>query len=399
MSVEFEQKRNDTLNTVAAWSVHIKFPDFEEFTEQNLYFSTTENFDLGDGNVYQGKLLSCKGRHQRDRGNDYAEFVVANPNNSTYQDIYPYEDLIEKAEVTISECYEIEDGYFESEIRFFGYLTDFTLNDKQKTLDFTCLSDMSRGGYPVGGQILTRERCGAEFPYNGSSSPAFELCGWQTSQGGNPLLCTRLLKGIDGCEAHNNEHRFFAVTGLTETPVQIIATETNFVGEQVYFYPSGFDYETRACFSANTLVLMADWTTKFINQIKIGDKVKSFDIFDCDKLIDSEVLNTFSHIVKEIEIAKFDKALLETTKEHLFYVSSQLFAPVKSLDGNLNARTVLGLDCHKQFSRSSLMSCETSNEICSVFNFHTSANNYIVCDQEQNFFYFVHNNKYYPYLS
>lgn len=399
MSVIFEAKRSDELNTVAVWSVAIHIPAFEEFAEKNFYWSTSDNFDLGDGNIYQGILISCKGRHQRDRGNDYAEFSVSNPNNATYQEIYPYEDLLEKAEVTISECYEIEDGYFESEIRFIGYLADFTQNDKQKTLDFTASSDMSRTGFMVGGRILTRERCGAEFAYNGSTMPQYELCGWQTSQGGNPTFCTRFLKGVDGCEAHNNEHRFFAVTGLVDVPIQIVSTEINFQGNYTEIYPNGFDYDSRACFSENTLVVMADWTTKPINKVKVGDKVMGFDIFDSDKLVETEVLQTFSHLVNEIELAQFENATFEATKDHLFYVSSRLFAPLRHLDGVFGAKTVLGLDKNRFFSRETIVKCQTSYEVCSVFNLHTTVATFIICDRNENFYFFVHNNKYLAYLS
>lgn len=388
----FEEKRDDKLNTVAVWAVSVKIPAFEEFAEKNFYWSTSNQFDLGDGNVYQGLLKSCRGRHQRDRGNDYAEFVVGNPNSLTYQDIYTHEDLIEKAEITVRQCFEIEDGYFESEIIFFGYLADFTVNDKEKSLDFTANSDLSRNGFSVGGRILTRERCGAEFNYNGVENATYHLCGWQTIQGGNATFCTRYLKGIDGCEAHNNDHRFYAVTGLVETPIQIVPVDVS---------PTGFDYETRPCFTPNTLVLMADWTVKPIDKVLVGEKVMGFDVFDNDKLVESEVLDTFKHLVDEVEVVTFSMAILETTKDHLFYLGKALFAPVKALGNPLSGKRCVGLDKKRKAAEMVFLTSRTSFEKATVFNLHTSSHNYIVCDRFQRFYFFVHNAKsdYYFYYA
>ena len=49
--------------------------------------------------------------------------------------------------------------------------------------------------------------------------------------------------------------------------------------------------EEGACFAADTLVMMADGSSKKIIAIKVGDKVKSFDI-QTEKVMDTEVIKT-----------------------------------------------------------------------------------------------------------
>lgn len=49
--------------------------------------------------------------------------------------------------------------------------------------------------------------------------------------------------------------------------------------------------EEGACFAADTLVMMADGSSKKIIAIKVGDKVKSFDI-QTGKVMNTEVINT-----------------------------------------------------------------------------------------------------------
>jgi hypothetical protein len=389
MSALYDELR-EAGGVALAWTVHIQFPQFEEFDELNLYYTTAQNLDIGDGNIYLPLLSSVKGRHQSDRGNDYAEFSLLNPNHSTYQDFITREDLIEKAVVIINECLGVGDDFYEPEYRFKGYLADFTQNDSSKTLDFTAYSDMSRQGIKVGGLILTRERCRHEFNYMGLKDPDTDGCGWQVAQGGNPVYCSRYLKGIDGCEAHNNEHRFGAVTGLVDTPIQIIPPEQ-------FQYPTGFDYETAQCFSANTLVVMADGREVPINKVKIGDKVLGFDIFDKDKIVESEVIKTFTHIASEILIATFDYAILETRNEHLFYLGNALFGVLSRSDAVLGVKVegTKGFDIKEaqNVSLSRILNLKESKEICTLFNLHTTSNNYIVADRQGRFYYFVHNRK------
>jgi hypothetical protein len=382
-SEEYENQRN-SLESTAAWAVKISFPAFDDLIAKDFYWSSTE-MEV-DGDEYDQMLESVpRGRHQRDRGNDYAEFSVINPNNATYNEFYEYEHLIEKAEVVIKECYEISTGYFESEIRFFGYLKDFSL--EEASLKFTAMSDLSRTGFLVGGRVITRERCGANFNVDGllaPASPDWDICGWQTIQGGNPAFCTKYADGVDGCKAHNNFHRFFAIKGLSKADVEIVNTN-----------PSGFDYQTdSSCFAHGTMVVMSDWTLKHIQQIKRGDVVLTFDVFS-DRLIHSEVLSdVFIHNVQQYEKMRFEdesgnQTVLKVTKEHLFYLGNAIFAPVAALWG----RTVQGITRDEKRSQIVCVEQETVYESVEVYNFHTKAGTYLVTNQTSSFFWKVHNSK------
>lgn len=379
-SALFEQKRNED-GAVAVWCVQLYFPPFEDKAEKFFFWTTAAGgVDLDDGNFYEYGLTNVRGRHQRDRGNDYAEFTIANPFNERYQSIYPYEELIEKGEVTIYEAYEIEDGYCVSEQRFFGYLKDFTLDDNEKTMPFTSYSDMSRIGFLVGGRILTRERCGTEFNYNGINSPIIHPCGWTLEQGGNPIFCSHFRAGIDGCESHNNEHRFYAVEGLSTATVEIVSNDVPV---------TGFDYNTGACFSENVYFLLPDWSVLPMNEGKKDMEILGFDLFDNDRLKPAVILDAFVHEVDRLDIATFDKGVLETRREHLFYIGGRKFKPV----GALGAELVHGITYKKRFDKAKLKSCVPSVEKAFVYNLHTSLGTYLVTDKNKRYFWKVHNRK------
>lgn len=224
-----------------AWTVTIRFPNFEEYVAKDFYFSTAINLEIGDGNNYRDLVQMVRGRHQDGRGNDYAEFNLLNANSALFNELKDYLILLEMAEVEINECLLLEDNFWIAERRFDGFLQDYTFDDKNKTLNFTCVSDMSKEGRVVG-QVITRDRCDAEFPYNGSLNPEYELCGWTQAQGGNPHFCTRKEKGKDGCIDHNNRHKFHALTGLNGTPVTIIPSDQSSSGFEYKSDATNFDY-------------------------------------------------------------------------------------------------------------------------------------------------------------
>lgn len=387
-SESYEEKRN-AKEAVAVWSAKVSFPAFEALPEKNFFWGSAD-FDV-DGESFKHKLIDVpKGRHQKDRGNDYAEFQASNPNNALYNEFYPYEDLIERAKVVIKECYEIERGLFESEVRFYGYLKDFTLEESDKALKFTAMSDLSRTGFLVGGRILTRERCGTDFNVNGLKSPLLSPCGWQTIQGGNPVFCSKFLKGADGCQAHNNTHRFYAIQGLSDAEVQVVAGSSQ-----------GFDYATgRTCFIADTFVLMADWSLKPIQEVKKGDYVLGFDVFT-DRLRKAKVLDTIKHRPNQYENAIFGSEFngsslsqriereFGVTREHLFYKGSSIFQAYGATRGG----TVQGV--HKGGKRAEIASIgsETVSGEVSTYNIYTETGTYMVASSDLEIILKVHNLK------
>jgi len=383
-SAAFEAKR-EAIDAVAVWTVHLHFPAFGPLAEKDFYWSTGDDVELEDGNVYVQKLRSIpRGRHQKDRGNDYAEFSVANPNNILYTEIQPYEDLIEFVEVTIRECFEIEKALYESETKFFGYVKDFTNNTQELELAFTAMSDLSRPNHLVGNRILTRERCGTNFNVNGTIPPYTPgvPCTWQTIQGGNPLTCTKFLKGVDGCEAHNNTHQFFAVEGYKTADVEILPSGG---GDE-----TGFPYETGPCFTRRMFMVMDfDLNLLPFDCVEVGMKHLGFDIYNDDRLIESEIKWGKSHYTDHIWTANFDLAKIETAYAHPFYVGQRFFTPV----GDLVSKTAIGIYPSRRSGRSVLNSIEKQLGDDRFYEFHTTSGVYIVCDERKQFFYFVHNEK------
>lgn len=380
-SANYESQR-ESLDAVAVWTAHIHFPAFESLSAKDFYWATADKIELEDGKVYLRHLTSPpRGRHQTDRGNDYAELNVSNPDNALYNELLPYEDLIEKCQLTIRCAYEIETDYYESEIKYFGYLKDFTVSDDEQSIKITSQSDVSRSGWLVGNRIITRDKCGTEFNVNGLNDPATHKCGWLPSLGGNALFCTKELDGVDGCKAHGNEPRFYAVKGLNTATVEVLPNDDG----------GGWDYGSGpSCFSHKAYVLMADGSIRPIHHIEREDRVKGLDLFDHDRVIDAEVLDTTKDLVGEIHIAKFDTGItFEVAKEHLFYLGQRLFAPV----GVLGERPAFGINSARNLAKSSLMSIERVLAQMFVYNLRTSCNNFFVTDENGQFFYLVHNVK------
>src|SRR5665811_658137 len=113
MSALFETQRASN-EAVAVWTVMLHFPTFinpfttETVAEKNFYWATGDGIELEDGHVYTQQLTEVPlGRHQAGRGNDYAEFNASNVDYALYQELLPYQDLIEKCEVTIKKAYEV----------------------------------------------------------------------------------------------------------------------------------------------------------------------------------------------------------------------------------------------------------------------------------------------------
>lgn len=395
-SALFEEQR-DATTAVAVWTVHIFFPAFQDLPAKNFYWATSDQIELEDGNVYTRQLTDPpRGRAQRDRGNDYAEIVVSNPDNALYQDIRPYENLIEKAEVTIRECYQIEPGLYESEVRFFGSLKDFTHNHADNVLNITAMSDMSRSNYWVANRVLTRERCGTEFNFNGLGDPTVHICGWQTAQGGNPDFCTKFLDGPDGCKAHNNSHRFFAVTALATAPITIMPPASGGgVGGGGGGDDTGWGTQTDPCFTKNVYMLMnLEMDTLPMDQVRAGMSHVGFDPFNSDKLVDSEIIHKQINPTQSYWNAAFDQALLESAHHHLFYIGNARFMPVALLGEN----PAIGISPSKKPATSHLLSINQVMKDTLFYEFHTKSKNYIITDKNKRFFYFVHNLKFFSLI-
>src|SRR5689334_1403405 len=125
MPITFETIRNSN-EAVAIWLIHLHFDAFLSIPAKDLFFSSTEDVDFPIDNTgdkrFIGRLMKDvpKGKHQRDRGNDTAEFSFLNTGNQTYQDFLAYRDIMKRGKVNIYHCLGFGGGYYEGEIRFVG---------------------------------------------------------------------------------------------------------------------------------------------------------------------------------------------------------------------------------------------------------------------------------------
>lgn len=85
------------------------------------------------------------------------------------------------------------------------------LSNKAVKLQF--ISDFSDSAIEVGNDPITQS-CWKVFNVNGTH-PLGGPCGWQPSQGGDPLICDFTPDGPKGCKAHNNYGRYGGVIPLT----------------------------------------------------------------------------------------------------------------------------------------------------------------------------------------
>jgi hypothetical protein len=94
------------------------------------------------------------------------------------------------------------------------------------------------------------------------------------------------------------------------------------------------DLGATECFTAGTPVVMADGSTKKIEDVKAGDKVATRDAHADEMLAVSTgtVTRTFVHPHDGTLLLSIDGASVETTPEHLFYVSGKGFVPAEQLE-------------------------------------------------------------------
>lgn len=388
-STEYNLIRNK-IDAVTVYLIHIHFDAFFEIPAMDFYFATTAYVQLflNDEDIsFEDYLRDYPSiRHQTDRGNDIAEFVLNNPSNEMYSRFQPYELIIERGYTKIYQAFEIEKDYYEAEIVFTGYLDDFTVNESDRSLDFTAFSDMSRPNHLVGNTILTRERCRAEFNYGGVHPPdALRLCTWQVIQGGNEDFCSKFLTGVDGCEAHNNAHQFAAVEGLSTATVTIVNSNEN---------PEGFPYNTNtACFTDSTFVVMSDNSIKQINLVRRGDKILGVSSNNGFVRQETEVLEVHKKLVDEILIAEFESGLiLETTKDHPFRSEGFTFTSIGLLEG----KQVIGsLESGKE-QIDVVKSLKQSIEKVFIYHLTTKLKTFIVTDINRTFECDVHNKPHTP---
>lgn len=132
----------------------------------------------------------------------------------------------------------------------------------------------------------------------------------------------------------NPENASFAGLGTTPTIAYGIATGINQItgGEEVTFKEYHLFPDTRlgiatTCFLAGTKIVMADGTYRNIEDIKVGDNVKSFDE-KTDKIVDKKVTNIFHHPAEDMTpyYLIINKCLRITPNHQMYSDGRWLFA-------------------------------------------------------------------------
>ena len=113
-SASFETAREKSGGIIVA-GAKITFPAFGSLPVKNFHFGTTD-FEVDDEEYRVALRDIPMVRTQRGLGQDKADFVVNDAKSAWYEQIKPYENVLEDSQVIIKECLLTEDGIFESEI-------------------------------------------------------------------------------------------------------------------------------------------------------------------------------------------------------------------------------------------------------------------------------------------
>ena len=99
----------------------------------------------------------------------------------------------------------------------------------------------------------------------------------------------------------------------------------------------------KVCFAAGTPILMADGTTKPIEQIKVGDRVQSAPERDPDGAIAAgEVVEVIRNDASPLIAVEVAGQLINATPRHPFYVLGRGFIPAEELSVGDQLRSVSG---------------------------------------------------------
>ena len=307
-----------------AGAILLEFPAFDAHPAKTLRLGTTD-FELGATEFFESRLEDMPSvKMSRDLTKDTIGFTVNDARSEFYASIKAYEDVLEDTQVTYRECLQTADGVYDPETVLVGFLDSMSYSESDQTVKFTGISDMSRVGQLMGGRILTQRYCSAIFPVGGLLPPEFpNLCGWQLTQGGNPLLCTHKRKGTDGCEDHNNAHRIVAVEALATANVTY--TLGGGLGG------GGWDYGGGPCFLPETRVWMASGEARPIHLVQMGELVWAFN--GRGELAKRKVLQLHKHLVNFVLPMDFGRGReLTPTPNHLMATAFDTFRLAEGFD-------------------------------------------------------------------
>lgn len=180
------------------------------YPETTLYFANGEGVVL-DGKAYENKLRNIGAiKFSLGKAPDNTDISIENVSRDLGFTLTDFQRVLDGSKVEIKRAFKVSESTWETNVMFVGYVRDTKVS--QDKIDLSLTSDMTRRGTSVAGRPLT-QRCIFRFNVNGSG--VGPLCGWVTSQPGNPLSCDKGLDTVNGCQAHGNQHRFGGVPAFT----------------------------------------------------------------------------------------------------------------------------------------------------------------------------------------
>lgn len=184
------------------------------YPETTLYFANGEGIFI-DGIQYENKLRNISAiKFSLSKAPDNCSFVIENVSRSLGFAITDFQRALDGSKIVIKRAFRTTDIDWETDIMFVGYINDTKVD--QNNIEVTAVSDMNRRGTAVANEPLT-QRCILRFNVNGSG--VGPICGWMTSQPGNPLSCDKGVDTPNGCQSHGNQHRFGGVPQFTDITV------------------------------------------------------------------------------------------------------------------------------------------------------------------------------------
>lgn len=222
----FEQERNSS-NAHQVWCVDITLPAFGDYNELTIYLATlpieVDGVDYSTRNANRFSLINTPTWNSNDNAtSDGGQFSASNA-SGLWTVLTPYRNVIKKAYIVVKEALQVHlygqaTSFYVSETITEGYLRTCELPGKTEVA-FTYVSDITNPDKLIAARILTSQTCVKKFNVGGLLSATVDPCGWQTAQGGNGSFCSLKKDGIDGCKAHNNEHRFGAVEEIATATI------------------------------------------------------------------------------------------------------------------------------------------------------------------------------------
>lgn len=180
------------------------------YPETVLHFANGDGIFI-DGFEYENKLRNIGAiKFALNKTPDSASFTIENVSRSLGFSVTDFQRALDGSQVVIKRAFKTTAVDWETDIIFVGFIRDTKVDQQQ--IEVSLSSDMNRRGTSVANIPLT-QRCILKFNVNGSG--VGPVCGWLTSQPGNPLSCDKGLETPNGCQSHGNQHRFGGVPSFT----------------------------------------------------------------------------------------------------------------------------------------------------------------------------------------